>query len=34
MIKVHFINGTESDDGDNDDGNCNENMEAVVRRCS
>ena len=27
-------NGSESDDGDNDDGNYNQNMEAVVYRCS
>ena len=29
-----FYNGIESGDGDNDDENYNENMEAVVRRCS
>ena len=32
--KGAFYNGSESDDGDNDDENYNENMEAVVRRCS
>ena len=32
--KDAFYNGNESDDGDNDDENYNENMEAVVRRCS
>ena len=29
-----FYNGTESDHSDNDDENYNENIEAVVRRCS
>ena len=29
-----FYNGIESDDSDNDDDNYNENIEAVVRRCS
>ena len=28
--KGDFYNGSESNDGDNDDKNCNENMEAVV----
>ena len=28
--KGHFYNGSESDDSDNDDENCNENMEAVA----
>ena len=28
-----MIKWWESDDGDNDDDNYNENMEAVVRRC-
>ena len=32
--KSAFYNGSESDDGDNDYENYNENMEAVVRRCS
>ena len=32
--KGPFQNGCESDAGDNDDENYNENMEAVVRRCS
>ena len=32
--KGAFYNGSENDDGDNDDENYNENMEAVVRRCS
>ena len=32
--KCAFYNGSESDDGDNDDGFYIENMEAVVRRCS
>ena len=32
--KGTFYNGSESDDGDNDYVNYNENMEAVVRRCS
>ena len=32
--KGAFCNDSESDDGDNDDENYNENMEAVVRRCS
>ena len=34
MIKVTFCNGSESDDGDNDDKNYNENMVAVVLRYS
>ena len=29
-----FYNNSESGDGHNHDENCNENMEAVVRRCS
>ena len=29
-----FYNGIESDDSDNNDDNYNENIEAVVRRCS
>ena len=32
--KGAFYNGSESNDGDNDDENYNENMEAVVRGCS
>ena len=32
--KSAFYNGSESDDSDNDDENCNENIEAVVRRFS
>ena len=32
--KGAFYNGNESDDGDNDDENCNKNLEAVVSRCS
>ena len=32
--KGAFYNGSESDDGDNDDENYTENMEAVVHRCS
>ena len=32
--KGAFYNGTESVDSDNDDENYNENIEAVVRRCS
>ena len=32
--KGAFYNGSESDDSDNDDEIYNENMEAVVRRCS
>ena len=32
--KGAFYNGSECDDGDNDDENYNDNMEAVVRRCS
>ena len=32
--KGAFYNGSENDDGDNDYKNCDENMEAVVRRCS
>ena len=32
--KGAFYSGSESDDRDNDDENYNENMEAVVRRCS
>ena len=32
--KRAFSNGSDSDYGDNDDENYNENMEAVVRRCS
>ena len=32
--KDRFYNGIESDDSDNDDENCNENIEAVVCRCS
>ena len=32
--KGTFYNDSESDDGDNDYVNYNENMEAVVRRCS
>ena len=32
--KGAFYNGSENDDGDNDDENYNENMEAVVGRCS
>ena len=32
--KGAFYNGSESDDGDNDDENYNENMEVVIRRCS
>ena len=35
MIKVRtFYNGNEIDDSDNDDENHNENIEAVVCRCS
>ena len=35
MIKVRtFYNGNETDDSDNDDENHNENIEAVVCRCS
>ena len=34
MIKVTFCNGSENDDGDNDDKNYNENIGAVVLRCS
>ena len=30
--KDAFYNGSESDDGDNDDENYNENMEALVRK--
>ena len=29
-----FYNGSENDDNDSDDENYNENIEAVVRRCS
>ena len=32
--KGSFSNGSEIDDGDNGDENYNENMEAVVHRCS
>ena len=32
--KGAFYNGSESDDCDNNDENYNENMEAVVHRCS
>ena len=32
--KGAFYNGIESDDSDNDDENYNENIGAVVRRCS
>ena len=32
--KGAFYDGSESDDSDNDDENYNENIEAVVRRCS
>ena len=32
--KGAFYNGHENHSGDNYDKNCNENMEAVVRRCS
>ena len=32
--KTAFYTGSESDDSDNDDGNYNENIKAVVRRCS
>ena len=32
--KGAFYKGSESDDSDNDDENYNENIEAVVRRCS
>ena len=32
--KSAFYNGSESDDSDNDDENYNENIEAVVCRCS
>ena len=32
--KGAFYNGSESDDGDNGGENSNENMEAVIRRCS
>ena len=32
--KGAFCNGSESNDGDNDDENYNEKIEAVVRRCS
>ena len=32
--KGAFYNGSESDDGDSDDEKYNENMEAVVHRCS
>ena len=32
--KLAFRNGRESDDSDNDDENYNENIEAVVQRCS
>ena len=32
--KGAFYNDNESDDGDNHDENYNENMKAVVRRCS
>ena len=32
--KGAFYNGSESDEGDNDDENYNENMEAVICRCS
>ena len=32
--KVAFYNSSESDDGDNNDENYNENMVAVVYRCS
>ena len=32
--KGAFYNGSENGDGDNDDKNYNENIEAVVRRCS
>ena len=32
--KGAFYSRIENDDGDNDDANYNENMEAVVRRCS
>ena len=32
--KSAFYNGTESDDSDNDDESYNENIEAVIRRCS
>ena len=32
--KGAFYNGSQSDHGDNDDENYNENMEAVVRKCS
>ena len=31
--KGEFYNGSESDDGDNDDKNYNENMEVVIPRC-
>ena len=32
--KSAFYNGNESDDSDNDDESYNENIEAVIRRCS
>ena len=32
--KAAFYNGSESDDSDNNDENYNENIEAVVHRCS
>ena len=32
--KRAFYNGSDSDDSDNDDENYNENIEAVVHRCS
>ena len=32
--KGAFYNGSEIDDGDNDDENYNENKDALVRRCS
>ena len=32
--KGAFYNGNASDDSKNDDDNCTENIEAVVRRCS
>ena len=32
--KSAFYNGTESNDSDNDDESYNENIEAVIRRCS
>ena len=32
--KGALYNGREIGDSDNDDENCNENIEAVVRRCS